>query len=127
MSLRSSNNIKAGGGMSSMTDLVFLLLIFFIILSTLAKNSTPANFPQNKASTSVNKDTKTTKVIILDDGKITINNKPTKLDDIDMMIKHELTKDKIIEIDGSKEAPYESIHKVLIAADKIEGAKVVLF
>lgn len=32
--LRSHNKVNASGGMSSMTDLVFLLLIFFIILST---------------------------------------------------------------------------------------------
>lgn len=124
--MRSSNNIKTGGGMSSMTDLVFLLLIFFIILSTLAKNSTPASFPQGQATTTVNKETKTTKVKILDNGKVLINNKPTTLEDIEMMITHELTEDKVIEIDGSREAPYESVHKVLIVADEIEGVKVVL-
>ena len=32
------NKISVGGNMSSMTDLVFLLLIFFIILSTLVSN-----------------------------------------------------------------------------------------
>ncbi len=48
MSIRSSNKIKIEGGMSSMTDLVFLLLIFFIILSALAKNNNTldVNLPQ---------------------------------------------------------------------------------
>ena len=35
MNFRSGNKIKIEGGMSSMTDLVFLLLIFFIVISTM--------------------------------------------------------------------------------------------
>ena len=37
MALRSKNKISATFNMSSMTDIVFLLLIFFMIASTLAK------------------------------------------------------------------------------------------
>ena len=33
--------------MSSMTDLVFLLLIFFIILSTKVEHNVPIDLPQN--------------------------------------------------------------------------------
>lgn len=59
MNLKSQNKINIQGGMSSMTDLVFLLLIFFIVLSTLAntdaikvdlpstKNSNPSNVRPN--------------------------------------------------------------------------------
>jgi biopolymer transport protein ExbD len=45
--LRSQNKVKAEGGMSSMTDLVFLLLIFFIILSTQVdpKPAVTINYP----------------------------------------------------------------------------------
>ncbi len=42
MNLRSRNKVSASFSMSSMTDLVFLLLIFFIILSTLV---TPYSLP----------------------------------------------------------------------------------
>ena len=35
MDFRSENKVKIEGGMSTMTDLVFLLLIFFIVISTL--------------------------------------------------------------------------------------------
>ena len=38
MNLGQRNQVQAGGNMSSMTDLVFLLLIFFVILSTLVSN-----------------------------------------------------------------------------------------
>lgn len=39
--------------MSSMTDLVFLLLIFFVILSTLASNGVNVDLPQSKGISSV--------------------------------------------------------------------------
>ena len=40
MALESRNKIKAEGGIASMTDLVFLLLIFFIIMSLMSNNQT---------------------------------------------------------------------------------------
>ena len=46
MRLRSSNKIDAGFSLSSMTDLVFLLLIFFVIISTLVSPTTlPVDLP----------------------------------------------------------------------------------
>lgn len=36
-------------GMSSMTDLVFLMLIFFIILSTMVNPALPVNLPSGKS------------------------------------------------------------------------------
>ncbi|MEX1000676.1 MAG: biopolymer transporter ExbD [Crocinitomicaceae bacterium] len=47
MNLGRRNKVKAEGGMSSMTDLVFLLLIFFIILSTKVEHNVPVDLPQN--------------------------------------------------------------------------------
>ncbi len=49
MNLRSRNKVNASFSMSSMTDLVFLLLIFFIILSTLVTPySLPVDLPVSK-------------------------------------------------------------------------------
>jgi biopolymer transport protein ExbD len=46
MGLRSSHKVDAGFSMSSMTDLVFLLLIFFIVVSTLVSPYTlPVDLP----------------------------------------------------------------------------------
>ena len=39
--------------MSSMTDLVFLLLIFFIIISTLVSNGVNVDLPKSQGTTSV--------------------------------------------------------------------------
>jgi len=49
MELRSRNKIQTGASMSSMTDLVFLLLIFFIILSTLVSPyALPVDLPASR-------------------------------------------------------------------------------
>ncbi len=46
MNIRSSNKIDAGFSLSSMTDLVFLLLIFFVIISTMVSPTTlPVDLP----------------------------------------------------------------------------------
>ncbi|MFT5860340.1 MAG: biopolymer transport protein ExbD [Flavobacteriaceae bacterium] len=45
MGMSSKNKIKVEGGMSSMTDLVFLLLIFFIIIAIMSNDATPMDLP----------------------------------------------------------------------------------
>ena len=52
MDLGQRNKVSVTGNMSSMTDLVFLLLIFFVILSTLASKGVNADLPQSKGVTS---------------------------------------------------------------------------
>ena len=52
MSLRSKNNVSANFSMSSMTDIVFLLLIFFMLTSTLVSpNALKLLLPNSKART----------------------------------------------------------------------------
>jgi len=52
MSLRSRNKISANFSMSSMTDIVFLLLIFFMLTSTLVSpNALKLLLPNSKART----------------------------------------------------------------------------
>lgn len=45
------NRVKAEGGMSSMTDLVFLMLVFFIIMSTMADPGLPIDLPSGEGTT----------------------------------------------------------------------------
>ncbi|MCQ2334538.1 MAG: biopolymer transporter ExbD [Paludibacteraceae bacterium] len=52
MALKRRNRVEATFSMSSMTDLIFLLLIFFVMASTMsAPNDIKINLPQSKAST----------------------------------------------------------------------------
>jgi len=60
MGLRSSHKVDAGFNMNSMTDLVFLLLIFFVILSTMVSPyALPVDLP-----TSANKTKEKAKVAV---------------------------------------------------------------
>jgi biopolymer transport protein ExbD len=53
MALKKRTKIEAGFAMSSMTDIVFLLLLFFIMASTMSSpNDIKLNLPQSKASSS---------------------------------------------------------------------------
>ena len=53
MAIRSSNKILSSFSMSSMTDLIFLLLIFFMVTSTLASpNALKLLLPQSNNQTS---------------------------------------------------------------------------
>ena len=51
MSLKKRNRVEATFAMSSMTDLVFLLLLFFVMASTLSSpNDIKINLPQARAN-----------------------------------------------------------------------------
>lgn len=52
MNLNTKNKIDAGFSMASMTDLIFLLLVFFMLTSSFVTPSgLPVNLPSSKAST----------------------------------------------------------------------------
>ncbi|HRZ96575.1 MAG TPA: biopolymer transporter ExbD [Paludibacter sp.] len=53
MALKKRIKVEAGFSMSSMTDVIFLLLLFFIMASTMSSpNDIKLNLPQSKATTS---------------------------------------------------------------------------
>ncbi len=76
MRLRSSNKIDAGFSLSSMTDLVFLLLIFFVIISTMVSPTTlPVDLPVSANKT---KEKPRVGVRIDADGAFSVNDKPVE-------------------------------------------------
>ncbi len=81
MNLRSRNKVDASFSMSSMTDLVFLLLIFFIIVSTLVSPyALPVDLPVSNNKT---KDKQNISLRIDKDLIYSVNNKiidPTTLE-----------------------------------------------
>lgn len=53
MALKKRTKVEAGFAMSSMTDIIFLLLLFFILASTMSSpNDIKLNLPQSKAKSS---------------------------------------------------------------------------
>lgn len=113
MSLISQNKIKIEGGMSSMTDLVFLLLIFFIILSALAKNATDVTLPQG--GTSEPSKPSLANVVIRPDNTITLNSKPIQMSQLESAILAAVAddEDKTVELYGDVEANYGLVYEVI--------------
>ena len=107
MGFKSVNKIKIEGGMSSMTDLVFLLLIFFIVISTMITAGVNIDVPKKGGAESKSK---ILSVNINDKNEFFINGSSTPI--ISTNIKSEilknLSRDSVISLYGSNESSWEA-------------------
>ena len=85
MNLRSKNKISTNFSMSGMTDIVFLLLIFFMLTSTLlAPNALKLLLPQaGQVST---KDTSVPEIILLKDGRIIMDGRNIAFEQVESLL-----------------------------------------
>ncbi len=89
MELRSRNKVSAAFSMSSMTDLVFLLLIFFIIVSTLVSPfALPVDLPSGQSSSS---STPTVTVKVDKSNQYYVNNTKVAEEQLEEMLKRKLS------------------------------------
>ena len=85
MALRSRNKVSPDFNMSSMTDIVFLLLIFFMLTSTLVSpNALKLLLPSSKAKTL---EKQTISVSITQDTAFFINEKKVQEENIEQELK----------------------------------------
>ncbi len=107
MNFRSENKIKMEGGMSTMTDLVFLLLIFFIVISTMITAGVNIDVPQNGGAKS---DKKILTIDINDNNEFLVNKEktPVSSQEIKKVILKEIGKDSIISLYGSDKSSWEA-------------------
>ena len=126
MDLRRNSKINTDFNASSMTDIVFLLLIFFIIISSIVKEpALKLVLPKG-----VNKLNPINKVIVvsidenltyaIDDKQITIDQLPTELASV-----LSSNANATVSIRGDKNIRYDDVMNVVMIADQA-GAKVVL-
>lgn len=128
MKFRSENKIKIEGGMSSMTDLVFLLLIFFIVISTMISAGVNIDVPKKGGAIS---NSEILKVNINDKNEYFINDNknPISSEGIKKAILTNLGRDSIISLYGSNESSWEaSVYVIDIAKQNeikisLNGAK----
>ena len=141
MNFGSRNKVKVEGGMASMTDLVFLLLVFFIIMSTMAEKNTPVELPQPSEKLETSKENTTTTVVITEDDMYQImlsqasntsNPFGVKTEGASyeqmrefLISEVEQTPEKKVKIAGARKASYEAVFQVL-ALSKARGWKPVL-
>jgi biopolymer transport protein ExbD len=124
MDLGQRNKISVTGNMSSMTDLVFLLLIFFIILSTLASNGVNVDLPQSKGISSV---TAKLTLSIKPDQTYYINGGAVAKDDIEGLLDLRMADmtEKVLYLEVDKEVPTGATVE-MIGMAKANNWKVML-
>lgn len=124
MNLSSNNKIKVEGGMASMTDLVFLLLIFFIIMSLMSNNQMTVDLPQDSDLPTIKNPNQVGVVVTEDNGYILMPggdvNAPRDFEDIVPELDAAMANsgELVLRIEGHRLADYESVFKVMAYADK---------
>lgn len=123
MDLGSRNKIKVEGGMASMTDLVFLLLIFFIIMSLMANNQTPLDLPETDQQIPKDQNPLSAAVLITEENKYVVMpggklEDPMEFDEIkELAAQAVLNSGELkLKVAGHKNASYDAVFKVLALA-----------
>ena len=126
MNLKGRNKITPEFSMSSMTDIVFLLLIFFMIASTLAKelNTIDIKLPEAKGKT---ENRNTVYVTINDKSEFYVNSNRVSKSKIRSELLKELneTSSKSLVLRAEQKVPLDEVVYVMDLANK-NGIKVVL-
>ncbi|MCC9135280.1 ExbD/TolR family protein [Pontibacter silvestris] len=125
MNLRSRNRINAEFSMSSMTDIIFLLLIFFMLTSNFVTPSgLPVSLPSSKASNIV---MQKISITITPDLEYYLNDQPVALESIEPQLAELLqgTEEGVVVLHVDKSVPVEHLVKVAGIATNL-NAKVTL-
>jgi biopolymer transport protein ExbD len=118
MNLRGRNKIDPTFKMSSMTDIVFLLLIFFMITSTLVTVSAidvllPKASGKTENTKSLGVTITNTSLFYIDKTQVSAANLETEI-----LRKIGTDKQKTIVIRGDKEVPYKNVMRVIDIANR---------
>lgn len=131
MALKRRNKVEATFAMSSMTDLIFLLLLFFVMASTMSSpNDIKINLPQSRAKT-------TTRQVV---AKVSIDNlgnyfvavgkakpQPINPDDLETYLSNIQQQDSTmyIALHADEDIPYKEVVRVLDIANQHKMKLVV--
>jgi biopolymer transport protein ExbD len=118
MNLRGRNKVNPNFNMSSMTDIVFLLLIFFMLTSTLVTVSAIDVLLPNAGGKTENNTS--VAVSITEKSEFYINKTFVSEKDLEIEILNKVGADKkkTIVIRGDQNVPYKSVMKVIEIANK---------
>lgn len=115
--------------MTPMIDMVFLLLVFFMTVSTLARSDTRKKLDLPESETSKVPENLTNRgTISLDsEGAIFIGQQPKTLKQMQVLIKEFMVSnpDLRIHLRADQATPYESIKKVLRACAEVGAYEVI--
>lgn len=128
MNLKSRNKVDPSFNMSSMTDLVFLLLIFFMILTTMVKSNNVMSIKLPTASTKEKPAGKTFRISIDKDLNFYWNKTQVPFESLDGLLKENMTglEDAKVEIAVDETVPHKYFVEVADLVSVQNGFKMVL-
>jgi biopolymer transport protein ExbD len=118
MALKRSSKIESSFSMSSMTDIIFLLLIFFMLTSTLVHpNALKLLLPQSANQTSAKPQTS---VSITKDLRYYVESKRVSYDELEPTLQNKLgtNEDMYISLHVDESVPMKEVVKVMNIAKK---------
>ena len=124
MNLKANNKINPLFSMSSMTDIIFLLLIFFMLTASfITPSGLPVSLPSSKSSTIV---IQKVSVTITKDLRYFVNDKEVNISDIEIHLRNEIgNKEGLVVLHCDKDVPVEHLVNVASIATSLE-AKVTI-
>ena len=124
MNLKANNEINPLFSMSSMTDIIFLLLIFFMLTASfITPSGLPVSLPSSKSSTIV---IQKVSVTITKDLKYFVNDKEVNISDIEIHLRDQIgDKEGLVVLHCDKDVPVEHLVNVAGIATSLE-AKVTI-
>lgn len=120
MDLKSKYKVEPTFSMSSMTDIIFLLLIFFMLTSSfITPSGLRVNLPSSKSSTIV---LQKVTVTVTKDLKYYVNDKPTRRSNFENTLRRELDGEEgIVVLHIDKSVPTEHLVRVAGIAKSLKA------
>ena len=120
MNLKSTNKINPLFSMTSMTDIIFLLLIFFMLTASFVTPSgLPVNLPSSKSSSII---IQKVSVTITSDLRYFVNENETSIDNLEMVLRNEIGEEEgLVVLHCDKDVPVEHLVNVAGIATSLEA------
>ncbi len=126
MAFKKRNKVSAEFSMSSLTDIIFLLLIFFMLTSTLVRIE-PFDLPEAESKTVA----AMSAVVTIDkQGRFTLNSKPIRKSVLQRALRTELRKmdnpqNATVTIVAEKGVPFEYVTEVMEIAARLRARAII--
>ena len=122
MALKRKLKVSEAFSMASMTDIIFLLLIFFMVVSTLVvPNAIKVNLPSSQSTAP--SDMPMARVTITAEGTCYFaleGEDPFVVDETQLLEAHDVSPDMYVALYADEEVPYREIIKVLNATAQLD-------
>ena len=120
MNIKSKHRVNSMFSMSSMTDIIFLLLIFFMLTASfITPSGLPINLPSSKSSNIV---IQKISVSITEELEYFVNDERIDVQNLEMILKNELQgKEGLIVLHCDKNLPVQKLVEVAVIATLLEA------